>query len=235
MTKTAEPFSNQILDKLPPDIIERLQPNLEHCDAALDHQVYSAYEPIEFVYFPLNSMISIVAMTSNGQTTEIGVIGPEGAAGLEVVLGTARSPHMSMFQIAGPAYRIKSKYILREFNESQIFRQRILHFVQKMTVQVSQTTLCNRLHRIDERLPRWLLMCDDRIVGRELRLTQEFIAIMLGTSRVSVTQAAHALQQTGFIKYQRGRIEITDREALEEMSCECYQIVQDEYALDYRG
>jgi hypothetical protein len=164
---------------------------------------------------------------------EIGVVGSEGAVGLAVLMGVDISPHRSMIQIAGKAYRASRAHIIEEFRRGDVFHDRVLHFVQKLSVQVSQTTLCNRLHTVDVRLARWLLMCHDRIEGDVLHITQEFIALMLGTSRVTVTQAAHQLQSIGYIRYVRGKITVVDRTGLEEAACACYGIVKREYERKY--
>lgn len=227
----AKSFStrNYLLNALPPDAIERLRPNIEPFDAYLGRNLYRPNEPIEHVYFPDNSMASIVANTESGHTTEIGVIGCEGAVGLEVIMGSTTSPNESMIQIADGAYRICSKALIAEFEESAATRRVFLAFVNKFLIQVSQTTLCNRLHSVDERLARWLLMSDDRVESEHLKLTQEFLAIMLGVTRVSVTHSANNLQSAGFIKYSRGRITMVDRDGLENFVCECYAIVKAEY------
>ncbi len=220
---------NFILTGLPAEVRDRLLPHTEYFEAPLDLPMFESYDPIRYVYFPTNSLGSIVATTSNGQSCEIGLVGREGAVGLEVCLGAPLSPHRSMVQHAGPVFRIGTKDVVEEFRRCTDFHDRILHFVHKLSVQVSQTTLCNRLHTIDARLPRWLLMCLDRIEGDVLLLTQEFIALMLGTSRVTVTQAAQQLQDAGYIRYVRGRIHVLDRKGLESVACECYKIVKVEY------
>jgi CRP-like cAMP-binding protein len=224
---------NHLLKGLPDDTIERLRPHLEWIDAPVEMKMYDPYEKITDIHFPINSLASIVATTASGQSTEIGVVGNEGAVGLDALMGVDRSPHKSMIQIAGPIYRIDATYVADEFKRGGIFQHRLLHFIQKLSVQVSQTTLCNRLHNIDDRLARWLLMCDDRIKGDGLQLTQEFIALMLGANRVTVTQSATKLQDTGCIKYGRGRIKVLDREGLERSACECYQVVRKEYDRKY--
>ncbi|MBA2378104.1 MAG: Crp/Fnr family transcriptional regulator [Blastocatellia bacterium] len=220
---------NAILDSLPAAELSRLNSSLERIDAPLDFTIYSSYEPITHIYFPINALISLVATTSTGQSAEIGVVGSEGAAGTETLMGADFSPNRSMIQIAGPVYRIGVAKARVEFARCEAFHDSVVSFMHKFAVQVCQTTLCNRLHQVGERLPRWLLMCHDRIDSPHLLLTQEFISLMLGTSRVTVTQTAHQYQSIGLIKYSRGRIKIIDREALEAAACECYHIVKREY------
>lgn len=220
---------NYLLNALPPDSLKRLLPRIESVDLPLGATLYKPYDRIEYVYFPNNSMASIVANSASGQATEIGVVGCEGAVGVEVLLGSNSSPHESMIQIADGAHRIAAKALRAEFEENRATRRLLLAFVNKLMVQISQTTLCNRIHSVDERLSRWLLMCDDRIESSTLALTQEFLAIMLGVSRVSVTLSASDLQAAGVISYSRGHLTVLDREALEKTACECYKIVKAEY------
>ncbi|MFL6468592.1 MAG: Crp/Fnr family transcriptional regulator [Pyrinomonadaceae bacterium] len=226
-------ISPRLLKNLPADVSERLAPHLERIDGHLNLKLYEPYETITHIYFPVNAIGSIVASTEAGQMAEVGLVGNEGAVGIDIAMGTDKSPHKSMIQIAGPVLRMSADKFLEEFRRAGIFHDRVLSFIQKMYAQVSQTTLCNRLHHVEERLPRWLLMCDDRIAGNVLPLTQEFIALMLGTSRVSVTRAAIDLQDIGYIRYVRGRITILDRAGLEDGSCECYAIVKREYDREY--
>jgi CRP-like cAMP-binding protein len=227
-----EPFAlenNLILKGLPPEVADRLRIHLEPLEVPLKMPIYGQYEKIRHIYFLLNSVASIVATTAAGESTEIGIVGFEGAVGTEILMGVDASPHQCFIQIAGPALRIGIKPMLAEFRRGGVLHDRMLNFVNKLSVQVSQTTLCNRLHHIEQRLPRWLLMSHDRVRGDVLPLTQEFIALMLGTSRVTVTRASRKFQHAGFIKYVRGRITVTDRRGLEKAACECYSIVRAEY------
>jgi CRP-like cAMP-binding protein len=220
---------NKVLLSIPQETLERWKPHLDLIEAPLGMRLYRSDEPIKHVYFPESSLASIVASTSNGQTCEVGIVGFEGGAGLQVVMGARSSPHESFIQIPGGIYRLPASVIRKEFKENPAAHDCILSFVNKFLIQVSQTTLCNRLHSVDERLARWLLMCDDRIVKDKIGLTQELLAVMLGVTRVSVTIAASALQASGHIKYARGNITIIDREALERLACECYQVVKTAY------
>jgi CRP-like cAMP-binding protein len=233
MNDVGSPVDNHLLSSLPSDVRERLEPHLEHLNAELNKRIYGPYEEIAHVYFPINSMASIVASTESGEMAEVGVVGREGAVGVDIAMGANNSPHRSMFQIAGTAYRMSGSEFEKEFKRNGDFHNRILNFVQKLYAQVSQTTLCNRLHHVEERLPRWLLMCHDRIDGDILPLTQDCIALMLGASRVSITLAAKDLQTIGYIKYVRGKITVLDREGLEDGACECYNIVKREYDRTY--
>lgn len=220
---------NSILQSLTPEAYERWKPHLELIDISLGTSLYRPDEEITHVYFPENSMASIVANTSSGQSCEVGVVGYEGATGLQVIMGARSSPHNCMVQIADRAYRLPAAVMRREFNLCGPTHDCILSFMNKLLIQVSQTTLCNRLHSVEERLARWLLMCHDRVTSSRLELTQEFLAIMLGVTRVSVTISASALQMIGYIKYTRGNITIVDHEGLEDLTCECYAVVKKAY------
>ncbi len=220
---------NHLLNNLKPESFERLRPYIKEFDAYLGRTLYSPFEPIEHVYFPNNSMASIVASTESGHTTEIGVIGCEGAAGLEIVMGRTSSPNESMIQIADSGHRIPSRYLLAEFERSADTRLLFLSFIKKFIIQISQTTLCNRLHNVEQRLARWLLLCYDRVDKEHLKLTQQYLSVMLGVTRVSVTHAANGFQDLGLIKYKRGKVTIADYEGLQKSVCECYAIVKAEY------
>lgn len=221
--------TNHLLKAMTREAIKRLWPDLESVDLPLGTQLYRPYQAIEHVYFPEGSMASIVANTKLGESTEVGVVGREGAVGLDVLMGRDSSPHESMIQIANGGYRIGTAAMRKEFRRGGHVHDAMLLFVYKLMSQISQTTLCNRLHSLSERLSRWLLLCHDRVYGDQLDLTQEFIGIMLGATRVSVTVAASELQTAGFIKYTRGHITILDRKGLEDSTCECYAAVKREY------
>ncbi|MDQ3711133.1 MAG: Crp/Fnr family transcriptional regulator [Acidobacteriota bacterium] len=219
---------NQILNALPDEDYKRLLPDLEPVELPLGKFIYNAEEKIKHVYFPDNAMVSVVANTPQGQSVEVGVIGCEGALGLSVLLGVNTMLNDSIVQLPDGASRIKTEPLLKEFMRAGALHNLLLRSLHSYIAQISQTALCNRLHSIEERLARWLLMCRDRSKGDNLKLTQEFLAIMLGAQRASVTIAAITIQAAGYIKYSRGNIKIIDREGLEDFVCDCYQIVADE-------
>jgi CRP-like cAMP-binding protein len=220
---------NFILNSLPKKDLERLHVHLEPIELALGEVIYRPEEPIKYVYFPNNSMASLVATTASGQSAEVGVIGREGIVGANVLMGVDSIVNECFMQRSGDALRIKTKAAREEFKEGGAFQDMSLRFINALMLQISQTALCNRLHSIEERLCRWLLLCHDRANNNKLTLTQEFLSIMLGANRPSVTSAAIALQSAGFIKYSRGLITIVDRHGIEDLACDCYQIVKDEY------
>lgn len=220
---------NQILNALSEEDFRRLSAHLEKVDLPAGRYLYRALEPISHVYFPNYAVASIVATTSGGRSTEVGIVGCEGAVGLDVLMSVDASPNECLIQIPGDGWRIPTDILRDEFKLCGDIHVSLLRFVHKLIIQISQTTLCNRLHSIDERLARWLLMSHDRVGGDELKLTQEFLAVMLGVNRPSVSIAAGALQTKGYIKYSRGQIIVIDRQGLKQLTCECYRIVRNEY------
>jgi CRP-like cAMP-binding protein len=191
--------------------------------------VYEPDQEITHVYFPSTSMISIVATSIDGHSAECGVIGWEGLGGLEALLGHPTSTNRYIVQLEGEAHVADLLSVRRQFSAGGEFQRLVLACVREKMVEMSQTALCNRVHVAEKRLAKWLLMCRDRAPSDVMRITQEFAALMLGTNRVSVTQAAQMLQDHGLIKYNRGRVQVLDRERLEEFSCECYKRVRQEF------
>ncbi len=196
---------NHILNSLPAEHLERLKPLLERVELPLSKILFHPEQKISHVYFPDRSMISVVAYISNGQGTEVAVIGREGVVGLDVVMGSDRATNQHITQLADGALRIKTADIRTEFARGGHFQEQMLLFMRKFIVQISQTALCNRLHTTEKRLSRWLLMCHDRAETDVMQLTQEMIAIMLGSNRTTVTMSAIELQNAGFITYSRGK------------------------------
>jgi CRP-like cAMP-binding protein len=229
--QTPSQFStlNHILNALPAEDFERLLPHLKKVSLSLGQVLYRADEPIKHIYFPDNAMISVIATTSDGQCAEVGVVGREGFSGIDVLMGVDSTSHQGVVQIADGALQISTEAIRKEFKLGGAFHDLSLFYMHAMMMQISQTALCNRLHSIEQRLARWLLMCHDRSASDQLTLTQEFLSIMLGVNRPTVTTAALVLQGGGFIKYSRGKIIVLDREGLEDFACDCYDVVKPEY------
>ncbi len=223
---------NQILNALSAETLDRIRPMLEHIQLGQGKVLYAADETISHVYFPERSMISVVAYTEAGQGAEVSVIGSEGATGLDVILGSDRSTNEHITQMANSAWRIKTEDLQAEFSRSGDLHDLLLKFVRKLIVQISQTALCNRLHTTELRLSRWLLMCHDRSQSNVMNLTQEFIAVMLGANRSTVTMTAIELQNAGLISYSRGIITMIDRPGLEAFTCPCYATIAAAYAVD---
>lgn len=222
-------MDNRILAALPAEEYERLLPHLEEVRLKLGDVISHPNEKIEYVYFPKRGTISVCAMMGDGSQVEVGVIGNEGMYGLPIFFKTNTVPLQAMVQIPDGGVRMRAEAFSREVEQCKHLRTLLLHYAQAFFIQAAQTAACNRLHRIDGRLARWLLMCQDRTKSELLQLTQEFIAIMLGMRRAGVTEAANRLKHDGLIDYQRGFIRIVDRKGLEALSCECYAIVREEF------
>jgi len=209
---------NNLLNALPIGDLERIRPLLQKVDLPSGKVLYEPDEKISHVYFPDRAMISVVAYTESGQAAEVAVIGNEGATGLDVVMGSDTAPNQFITQLPNGALRMRTADIREEFHRCGAMHDLLLAFTRNLIVQLSQTAICNRLHSMEQRLSRWLLMCRDRTASEVLPLTQEFLAIMLGSTRTSVTLTAIEIQNHGFIAYKRGKITIVDREGLKSFS-----------------
>lgn len=223
------PVVNRILAQLPAQEYERLAPHLEPVPLTLGDVLHYPQEPVTHVYFPIRGTVSVIATFADGGGVEVGVVGNEGLFGVNVVLGSLTTPHEAIVQLPGEAFRIPAIILREEFKKCGQLQDLILRYTQAFIIQLAQTAACNRSHPMGGRLARWLLMTHDRAMSDELLLTHEFIAVMLGTRRAGVSEAASRLQNDGLIKYRRGHIQITDRKGLESISCECYPIVKREF------
>jgi CRP-like cAMP-binding protein len=220
---------NQILNSLPREEYERLAVDLEPVAMPLGDVLYSPNEPITHVYFPNRGTVSVLSVFADGGTVEVGMVGNEGMFGVSVFLGSVTTPLEAIVQLPGDALRMRADVLKKEFSQCGLLHDVLLRYTQAFITQIAQAAACNRAHPIHGRLSRWLLMCEDRAHTRELELTHEFIATMLGTRRAGVTEAASKLQNDGIIRYSRGHITILDRDMLEASSCECYAIVKNEF------
>ena len=185
--------------------------------------------PISHAFFPLSAVASLVITMDEGDTVEVGTVGNEGLVGVPLVLGTDRSPTEAFTQVPGEYLRMTASAFRAEMDRNGAFASVMHRYTQAFMAQVSQSAACNRLHPVDQRLCRWILMTHDRVGVDHLPLTQEFIAFMLGVRRASVATAAGMLQKAGMIHYHRGMIDVIDRKRLEEGSCDCYRIVRKEH------
>ncbi len=228
--KSQPRFDNNLLTTLSPVDYQRLLPFLEPVDLPLGKVIYEAAQQMEYLYFPTTSMISLLSTMKDGMTAEVGLTGNDGVVGIALFLGGDTTPNRAVVQIAGKAVRLKSLVVKEEFKRGEVFQYLLLRYTQALITQISQTAICNRLHPVEQRFCRWLLLSHDRIKSNELVMTQELIASMLGGRRESVTVAAGRLQEQGLIQYVRGRITILDRLGLEASACECYEVVRSEYA-----
>jgi len=223
---TQEPIENQLLRSLSSEERERLRPTIHHL--ALSQVVYESGGRLDHVYFPTTAVVSCLYTMQDGSTAEMAVVGNDGVVGVSSFLGSDSAPHRAVVQVAGDALRVHSKVLQEEFSRGSILQRTLLRYTHALITQISQTAVCNRLHSMDQRLCRWLLLCHDRVNRSEIMMTQEYIANMLGGRRESVTVAAGRLQDAGLIHYSRGHIKILDRNGLEAVVCECYRIVEDD-------
>jgi CRP-like cAMP-binding protein len=221
--------TNRILAALPKEELTRLMPELERRDLALGDQVYDSGGHLDYVCFPTSCIVSLIYTMENGTAAEMGLVGNDGMVGVALFMGGDTMPNRAVVQLGGSAIRMKAKTLQNEFRRGGSLQRLLLRYTQALVTQISQTAVCNRLHSVEERLSRWLLLCHDRAGSDELPMTQEFISNMLGGRRQSVTVAAGRLQDAGLIQYSRGNIRIMDRAALERRVCECYQVVQAEF------
>jgi CRP-like cAMP-binding protein len=215
---------------LPRKDYERILSHLEPVALSLGEVIYESGGQMTHVYFPTNSIISLLYLMENGASAEMGVTGCEGLVGLALFMGGGTTPNRAVVQSAGEAVKMKAEFLQNEFKRGGEFQHLLLRYTQALMTQMSQTAVCNRLHTVEQQLCRWLLLSRDRLNTDELVMTQELIANMLGVRREGVTAAAGRLQEQGLISYVRGRIRILDRPGLEKTVCECYQVVKDEYA-----
>ena len=222
------PDQNGLLGALTPDIKQRLFPLLRPVELGLGEVIYEVGEHIVDVYFPVDCIISKLYVTADGESAEICVVGHEGMTGTVVMLGGDSTLRRAVVQSAGTAYRLSASELKHEFDQDPNLRMLMLRYMQALMIQISQTAVCNRHHSIEQQLCRWLLLSLDRIPDRELCMTQELIANMLGVRRESVTAAARILKQQGVIQYSRGHITVLDRAKLEALCCECYAVVKAE-------
>jgi CRP-like cAMP-binding protein len=192
--------------------------------------LYDANGSIDSVYFPTEGVASLITVLSDSSGVETGIVGWEGMVGLPVFLGTETMGNVyAIVQIVGRALRVEAAAFRDVVQHAPKLREVLSAYTQAVLSEAAQEVACNRQHSIDERLARWLLMTQDRVQSDEIRLTQDFLARMLGVRRPSVTVAAGILQKAGFIRYRRGRIEVLDREGLAAASCECYRVIRDEF------
>jgi len=227
---TQEPHTgNKILAALPRKEFEQLAAKLKPVELKLGVTLYQPEQKIEHAYFVNSGVVSVLAALEDGATVEAGVIGPEGIAGVSVILGADSTPNQALIQAEGDALRIASKDLRIEFRKGGKLRDLLLRYTHTLFTQVAQTAACNRLHSIEQRLARWLLLTQDRVGRDEFVLTQDFLSRMLGVRRAGVSVAANTLRQAQLIDYRRGIIVVMDRKGLEKYSCECYRIVKNEY------
>jgi CRP-like cAMP-binding protein len=228
MSTAPIPQQNHLLAALSSEVQERLFSHLEHVSLPLGKVLYESGDTMRHVYFPTDSIISLLYVMESGASAEISVVGNEGLVGVALFMGGESTPSRAIVQSGGSAYRLPGQRLKDEFNRHGELLVLMLRYTQALITQMSQTAVCNRHHSIDQQLCRWLLLSLDRLPSNQLTMTQELIANMLGVRREGVTEAAGKLQRQGVIEYSRGHITVLDRSKLEQLSCECYAVVKKE-------
>jgi CRP-like cAMP-binding protein len=223
-----DPRANQLLASLPEPDYESLAVQLERVPMPLGMAVYESGGAQGFVYFPADSIVSLLYVLEDGASTEIAVTGNEGLVGISLFMGGETTPSRAVVQSAGEGYRLAARVLKQEFDRGGALQHMLLRYTQALITQMAQTAVCNRHHTVDQQLCRWLLLSLDRLASDELVMTQELIANMLGVRREGVPEAAGRLQAAGVIRYSRGRITVLDRPRLEALVCECYEVVRRE-------
>jgi CRP-like cAMP-binding protein len=229
MAAVPDPRHNRLLAALPPAEWARWASHLEPVDMPLGKVLYESGSRLSHVYFPTTSIVSLLYVMEDGASAEIAVVGNEGIVGISLFMGGESTPSRALVQSGGQGFRLKANLMLGEFNRAGPVLHLLLRYTQALITQMAQTAVCNRHHTLDQQLCRWLLLSLDRLHSKELVMTQELIANMLGVRREGVTEAAGNLQQAGLIRYQRGHITVLDRPGLEKRTCECYAVVKKEY------
>lgn len=221
---------NKILLGLPPKEAEMLIPKLEFVRLKVHHVLHEPGDTLKSAYFPNSGLVSILSVFPDGKCVEVGLVGREGFIGLPLVAGFRTANTRAIIQIEASAFRIDADTLSAILQQSRMLDRRLQQFSQVLAMEVTQVAACNRLHEVNERLARWLLMSADRVESNCVPLTQEFLANMLGTRRSSVTVAAGMLEKAGLIANSRGRVDIIDRKRLEEAACDCYQMMRTQSA-----
>lgn len=220
---------NQLFNAIPKDEWEKLLPYIEMVHLPLGKVICEPDMKLAYAYFPATAVISLLHELENGTSAEVAVVGHEGLIGISIFMGGVSTSSTAVVNSAGTAYRIPAAILLNEFNHCAPLMHLLLRFTQALITQMTQTAVCNRHHRLEQQLCRFLLENSDRLSCNEMTMTQELIAKLLGVRREGVTEMALRIQKAGLIKYARGHITILDRVGLEHRTCECYQVVKSEY------
>lgn len=224
---SGKPVRNRILQVIPENEFSMLRANLQAVCLEHEEVLFEPNQPIEYCYFPNSGMVSMVVVSSEGTSVEVGVVGFEGFVGLPIAFGFESSPLQAILQISpAEAVRIKSDVVKSLIGAMPALKTQLDHFSVIQGIIVGQLAACNRIHELEQRLARWLAMSHDRVQTDSMNLTQEFLSEMLGTARPSVTLAAGALHRKGAIEYVRGTIKVINREALENSACKCYEVIR---------
>jgi CRP-like cAMP-binding protein len=228
MPSLHSPRQNHLLAALPAAELALLEPDLEQVALPLGEMLYEPGRQLAHAIFPTTAIVSLHYVTASGASAETAGVGNEGMVGISLFMGGDTTPSSAVVQTAGHAYRLERSLLKQAFHRAGALQPLLLRYTQALMTQMSQTAACNRHHAVEQQLSRWLLLTLDRAPGRELVMTQELIASMLGVRREGITEAAGRLQGAGFIRYRRGHIAVLDRAGLETRACECYAVVKKE-------
>jgi len=228
MSSSHSPRQNHLLAALPAAAFEPLVAHLELVPMLLGEMLYEPGKQLQHAYFPTTAIVSLHYVMDSGASAETAGVGNEGVVGVALFMGGDTTPSSAVVQTAGHAYRLERRFVQQEFDRAGSMQRLLLRYTQALITQIAQTVVCNRYHSVEQQLSRWLLLTIDRIPSRELVMTQELVASMLGVRRESITEAAGKLQQGGFIRCRRGHIAVLDRAGLEICVCECYAVVKKE-------
>jgi CRP-like cAMP-binding protein len=219
---------NFFLASLPASEYDSLSVHFEQVLLPRGTTLYLAGDNVQFVYFPITSLICSIGSTQNGEHTEVSIVGAEGMVGLSAFFGTLRESYVTVCQITGVALRLPARPFQDLCYSRPVLRNRMLCYAHIRLNQITQTAICNRFHDLEARLCRWLLLVQDRLQSNQLPFTQEFLSMMIGSRRAALGLAAGTLQEAGLIRYHRGEITVLNRQGLEASACECYRIMRDE-------
>jgi len=222
-------IENSLIRAIPGAELEGLMPHLETVDLTVGQVLYEPFNAVSYVYFPIDSLISLLSLGEDGASLEVGLMDSEGAAGLMGLMGPNTVPYRALVQVPGRALRVKLEILSDLFEKRLVLRRKLLNYLHALFSQVAQSAACNRFHSLEQRLSRWLLDSQDRLKVNTFPYTQQLLSTMLGADRVTVTLAAGAMRAAGSIQYARGQITILNRSRLESSSCECYRIVKTQY------
>src|SRR5215831_10150536 len=219
------PIANVILSSIPDREFRLVRPHLHHLTFSVGQNLQKQGNGIDASYFVNSGLVSLVVGTKSGKSVEVGIAGYEGMTGVALAAGIRRTTHWAVTEVAGDAFRIEATALEKALESAPELQKMANRFAAIQAMQLAQTAACNRLHDVGQRMARWLLITDDRVREKTLSVTHDFLAMMLGTDRTSVTAAAQSLQERGVIAYSRGKLKILDRKKLEGAVCECYAAI----------
>jgi CRP-like cAMP-binding protein len=228
MPQTHSPNQNHLIAALPTEEYERLAAHFQLVPMPLGEVLYEPGEQLQYAFFPTTAIVSLHYVMETGASAETAGVGNEGVVGIALFMGGNTTPSSAVVKTAGHAYRLDRRVLKEEFDRAGAMQRLFLRYTQALITQMTQTAACNRHHSVEQQLCRWLLSTLDRAPSRELIITQELVASMLGVRREGITEAAGKLQDAGYIRYRRGHIAVLDRSGLETRACECYAVVRKE-------